>query len=78
MNTPYTEVLSVLEVAKRLGCSKDHVYRLITDGKLPSLDIGRQGRSKTRVPAKNVEAYIQAGLKQRENVTKPSKIGSLT
>lgn len=78
MSTPYTEVLSVLEVAKRLGCSKDHVYRLITDGTLPSLDIGRGGRSKTRIPAKNLEAYIQAGLKKRATVTTPSKIGSLT
>lgn len=73
----HTEVLSTKEVAERLGCSLSHAYRLIADGALPSLDIGRNGRTKTRVPAKSVEAYIQAGLKQRENVTKPSKIGSL-
>ena len=49
------------EVAERLGCSENHVYRLITSGTLRAVDIGQPGarRSKTRVRSDDLLAYIE-------------------
>jgi excisionase family DNA binding protein len=48
--------------AGRLGCSADHVYRLIARGVLPAVDIAVPGarRSKTRVRDDDLAAYIDA------------------
>ncbi|MFD2839359.1 helix-turn-helix domain-containing protein [Populibacterium corticicola] len=63
----HSELLSVVKVAEILGCSKSHVYRLIADRQLPSLNIGLGTRAKTRIPRVNVEKYID------ERLTTPTK-----
>jgi excisionase family DNA binding protein len=50
------------EVASLLGgCSKMHVYRLITAGELRAVDIANPGagRSKTRVRSDDLADYIE-------------------
>ena len=64
----HTVLLSVANVAERLGCSRSHVYTLIADGKLPTINIGR-GRSITRIPESRVEKYINDGLTVRKPIT---------
>ncbi|WP_418063936.1 helix-turn-helix domain-containing protein [Pimelobacter simplex] len=51
--------MSVTEAARVLSCSRGHVYNLIAAGELSAVDIGIEGRSKTRVFANELEAYIQ-------------------
>jgi excisionase family DNA binding protein len=55
-------LLTIAATAVRLGCSDDHVYRLISTGELPAVDISQPGarRSKTRVRSDNLEAYIDS------------------
>jgi excisionase family DNA binding protein len=50
------------EVAERLDCSENHVYRLITTGVLRAVDIALPGarRSKTRVRDDDLAAYIDS------------------
>lgn len=50
------------EVATLLGgCSKMHVYRLITNGELRAVDIANPGagRSKTRIRSDDLADYIE-------------------
>jgi excisionase family DNA binding protein len=56
-----TTLLSMPAAAERLGCSRTYVYRLIASGQLRSVDIKAAGntRSKTRVRAEDVEAFIE-------------------
>jgi excisionase family DNA binding protein len=60
----------VSEAATRLGCSDDHVYRLIAIGQLDSVDIAQPGaqRSKTRVPDSGIDDYI----KRKSRATRPA------
>lgn len=53
---------SVTAVAEQLDCSRGHVYGLIASGQLRAVEIKTKGstRSKTRVPAADVEAFIEA------------------
>lgn len=53
-------LLTIDEVAKRLGCSRPHVYRLIAMGVLSVVDISTPGskRSKSRVRSDVLEDYI--------------------
>ncbi|MGH3300369.1 MAG: helix-turn-helix domain-containing protein [Streptosporangiaceae bacterium] len=46
--------------AERLGCSLNHVYRLVASGELPAVDIAQRGsrKSKTRVRSDDVDEYI--------------------
>ena len=48
--------------AGELGCSENHVYRLIASGALKAVDIAAPGspRSKTRIRADDLAAYIDA------------------
>lgn len=57
--------VTVLAVAQALGCSDDHVYSLISDGLLPTIDIRRKGakRPKLRIPIAAVERYATARLR---------------
>ena len=57
--------MTIAAVAEALGCSDDHVYNLISDGLLPTLDIRRKGaqRPKPRVPVAAVERYADARLR---------------
>jgi excisionase family DNA binding protein len=60
LSTP-VQLLTVIETAKRLRCSPNHVYRLIAAGKLPSLDVAlpESQRAKTRVNEEDLAAYIK-------------------
>jgi excisionase family DNA binding protein len=60
--TQPVQLLTVIETAKRLQCSPNHVYRLIAAGKLRSLDVALPGsqRAKTRVSEVDLAAYIEA------------------
>jgi excisionase family DNA binding protein len=57
--------VTVADVAEALGCSDDHVYSLISDGLLPTIDIRRKGaqRPKLRVPIAAVERYAASRLR---------------
>lgn len=50
--------LTVKEVASRLACSRRHVFRLLAQGKLPKIRIGRRG---ARVPEAAIDALVLAG-----------------
>jgi len=54
---------TVLETAGFLGCSDQHVYRLIAAGELRTVDIAtptgrRAGRPKIRIRSDDLAAYI--------------------
>lgn len=53
-------VLTIQQVAERLGCSKPHVYRLINSGALPAVDIAPPDskRSKTRVRLDDLDRFL--------------------
>lgn len=54
-------LLSIAAVAEQLDCSRGHVYGLIAAGKFHAVEIKATGqRSKTRVLASEVEAFIDA------------------
>lgn len=55
-------LLRIKEAADRLGCHEDHVYRLIADGALRSVNIARPHarRSKTRIRDDDLAAYIDS------------------
>jgi len=55
-------VLTIPQVAERLGCSNPHVYRLINTGALPAVDIASPGspRTKTRVRVDDLEGFLQS------------------
>ncbi len=58
---PGTQLLSVVEVAARLGCSRNHVYALIAKGGLQSVDLRASGtKPKTRIREDDLEAFIDA------------------
>lgn len=53
-------LLAVHEAAGMLGCSENHVYRLIANGELETVDIRADGavRSKTRITPDAIHEYI--------------------
>jgi excisionase family DNA binding protein len=61
MHTTAPGVYTIDEAAEHLTCSRTHVYRLISSGQLRAIDISVKGakRSKTRVLAADLAAYIQ-------------------
>jgi excisionase family DNA binding protein len=58
--TTKTQLLTMQDAAEQLDCSRSYIYRLIASGQLRSVDIKVKGnkRSKTRVYASEVEAFI--------------------
>jgi len=54
-------LLSMPDAARRLGCSRSYIYRLIASGQLRSVDIRVAGntRPKTRVYEHEVAAFIE-------------------
>lgn len=55
-----TRLMSVIAAAEQLDCSPGHVYNLIAVGQLKAVEIKALGaRSKTRVLADEVEAFIE-------------------
>lgn len=61
-------VLTIQQVADRLGCSKPHVYRLINSGALPAVDIASPDskRSKTRVRLDDLAAFLSPNRPPQE------------
>ena len=59
---PAARLLAVPAAAERLGCSENHVYRLIAAGELDAIDIAQPGakKAKTRVSEANLDAYIES------------------
>lgn len=56
-----TQLLSIPSAAAQLDCSRAHVYRLIAAGRLRAVELRAEGkRSKTRVRAEDLEAFIDA------------------
>lgn len=59
-----TKLLSVIEVARQLDCSRGHIYGLIAAGKLRAVEIAATGtKPKTRIRAEDVEAFINANTR---------------
>jgi len=56
-----TVLLTIPQVAERLGCHRDHVYTLIAAGAVEVVDIAAPGarRPKTRVSETALAAYIR-------------------
>jgi excisionase family DNA binding protein len=48
-------LLKIDTVAVRLDCGRTTVYRLINEGELPAVKVGRS----TRIPASAVVAYVE-------------------
>ncbi|MFO7282929.1 MAG: helix-turn-helix domain-containing protein [Thermobifida fusca] len=57
-----THVLTIPDAALRLGCSRQHVYRLINSGALPTIDIASPGarRTKQRITTAALQRYLEA------------------
>jgi len=56
-----TTLHTIPGAAERIGCSQNHVYRLISAGQLRAVDISMpgSGRSKTRIRADDLADYIE-------------------
>lgn len=52
---PIRMLLSVVEVAAELGCSRDTVYALLASGTLPSVLVGERLR---RIRRDDLSAYV--------------------
>lgn len=63
-------LLTPKEVADRLGVSKDHVYRLITAGELPAVNIAVNPRT-SRPELRIREAAVQDFLNRRPAAPQP-------
>jgi excisionase family DNA binding protein len=59
------------EAGDRIRASESHVYRLIADGKLRSVDIAQPGsrKPKTRVRSDDLDAYIEASTRETAPTT---------
>ena len=60
-STPSSEAVRlypVVEAAKVLGVSRGFVYKLINDGVLRAVELGTNCKSKTRVRADDLQAFI--------------------
>lgn len=53
------------EAGEQLGCSENHIYRLIARGVLRAVDIAQPcaRKSKTRVRSDDLETYIEASTR---------------
>lgn len=59
------KLLSITHAAEQLDCSRGHVYGLIAAGKLRAVELKAKGtRSKTRIRAEDLEAFIEANTRQ--------------
>ena len=57
----YSTSLSYTDAAKRLGCSRPHIYDLVRLGKLRSSDfVTAAGTTRARITAADLDAYIAA------------------
>lgn len=52
------QLLTIPQVAERLGLARSTVYTRIADGDLPVVDVGK-GTSKSRVRSDHLDQYIE-------------------
>lgn len=59
------KLLPIHVAAGMIGCSENHIYRLIADGELDTVDIATPGarKSKTRITPEAIDAYIARKLR---------------
>jgi excisionase family DNA binding protein len=50
-------LISVPDAAKRIGCSRNHLYNLVAAGKLTRYNVGLTGKA-TRVSDEDVDRFI--------------------
>jgi excisionase family DNA binding protein len=56
--TTRAPLLTIPEVARRLGLHRDTVYRKIQRGEIPAVRIGRDETRQLRVDERELEAFI--------------------
>lgn len=58
---PLPRLLTIPQTAALLGCSDNHIYNLIADGDLTTIDIARRGskKPKTRVPEDVARGFLR-------------------
>ncbi len=56
---PGRTILSVPEIAQRLGVTRTHLYALIEDGTLQAINAGGTGRSYWRVPVEAFNDFVR-------------------
>lgn len=55
----HNDLMTVPQVAAKVGCHRSHVYELIAAGEFPEVvDISLGKRAKTRIPVSSVDAFI--------------------
>jgi excisionase family DNA binding protein len=59
-------LLTVEEAAERLGIGRSHAWRLVNDGTLPSVRLGRC----VRVPLGRLEAWIGSRCEERDGASR--------
>lgn len=69
-----SDCVSAVEVARRLGVSRLHVYRLVRAGQLPAGVVIRVGRRKLRFDCAALESWIRTG--GAEPTQAPTKPGA--
>ena len=57
-DTDYKLLLTVPEVARRLGMGRSFVYQLVSKGEIPSIKLGRA----RRIPVSALEKFVEAKL----------------
>lgn len=59
MTENHAKLISLTDAAKRLGCSRSHVYNLVGAGKLTAHNVALKG-TKLRVAEDDVDRYIKS------------------
>ena len=57
--TKGTALLTINEAAEELRVSRRTIYRYISDGALPTVNIGREKRSRSRIAREALDAFIE-------------------
>lgn len=54
----HPQLLTIPEAAKALGCSENHIYRLVGRGELRTVDVGNGRRPKSRIRTDDLADFI--------------------
>lgn len=52
--------LTVTEAAEALGVSRQYIYNRISEGSLPTLQLGTGGQSKYRISSRALDEFVAA------------------
>jgi excisionase family DNA binding protein len=58
--TSTVPLLTIPEVARRLGLHRDTIYRKIARGEIPAVRLGSESNASLRVPADELERWLFA------------------